>query len=110
MSINKQFTKDISTELSRHNVGELTPGVTKRRYEPAEGVKKLNERIHRESSLVDKTKNLPFTFSKPKKPAKQEVKICSNCKSFVNVNKNTVGIICSNCKQYSKVEEVSIEE
>lgn len=107
--MNKEFQKDIQRAVAKENVGELTPGATPRRYEPAGGVKKLNERIHRESSQMDKHGNLPFTFSKPKKSAKSEVKVCNNCDAYVSVTKNTVGVICSNCKTYSSVREVSLD-
>lgn len=87
-------------------VGELTPGATKRRWEPEEGVTKLNERIHKESKYLNDHKNLEFNFSKPKKASKREWKKCLKCGHVSYVPKNTVGIICSKCKQYSSVEEV----
>jgi len=104
------FSKGISNDLKDTHVGELSPGQTGRRYEPEEGVANLNRRIHRESDYVDKYKNLPFTFSKPKKIKKTIIKVCKNCKYPVSVNKDTVGIICRKCNTYSQVEEVSIEK
>jgi len=106
----EDFSKGMTKDLNGSNVGELTPGQTGRRYEPEEGVSKLNDRIHRESEYTDKYKDLPFTFSKPKKFKKTIIKVCKNCKHPVGVNKDTVGIICSKCKTYSQVEETSIEE
>jgi ribosomal protein S27AE len=109
--MNKELTKHIRKTLNNTNINaELTPGSVDRRYEPAGGVKAHNERIHRESSYVDKYKNLPFTFSKPKKAKPLTTKVCANCGSPVSVTRHTVGIICSKCKKYSEVVEVSIEE
>lgn len=86
--------------------GELSPGTIGRRWEPEGGVKKHNERIHRESSYVDANMNLPFTFSKPKKGGKRQYMKCSKCGHIVYVSVNTVGIICKECSTYSSVEEV----
>jgi len=84
----------------------LDPGVTKRRWEPEEGTRKLNERIHRESKSVDDHSNLPFTFSKPKKPKRHNVVECKECGHLASVPINTVGMICAECKQYVTVEGV----
>jgi hypothetical protein len=106
----EDFSKGVTKDLNDGSVGELSPGQTGRRYEPEEGVANLNRRIHRESDYVDKYKNLPFTFSKPKKLKKTMVKVCKNCKYPVGVNKDTVGIICSKCHTYSQVEDIYIEK
>lgn len=90
-------------------IGELRPGSTPRRWEPEEGVGKLNSRIHKESSLVDKYGNMPFTFSKPKKSGKTKLVRCTNCKTIKLVNKNCTSIICSTCNQYAKTEDLSNE-
>ena len=108
--MNDQFKKDVQKSIKSQNIGELTPGTTPRRYEPIEGTNNLNKRIHRESSYVDKHSNLPFSFSKPTKPAKPAAKICNNCEAYVHVTKNTIGVICPSCKTYSSVREVAIEE
>ena len=84
----------------------LNPGVTKRRWEPEKGVRKLNERIHRESRAVDAYSNLPFTFSKPKKPKRQNVVECKECGHMTSVPVNTIGMICAECKKYVSVGEV----
>lgn len=106
---NKELTKAVTKHLKNSNLGgskELSPGATGRRYEPASGIKKHNERIHRESKWMDDNKNLPFTFSKPKKSARGCYKKCSNCGDIKHVNINTVGIECKNCHQYSSLEEI----
>jgi len=106
---NKELTKAISKGLKKSNLGgskELSPG-TGRRFEPAGGVNKLNERIHKESKWADDNKNLPFTFSKPRKAQKAKTVKCKNCGAIKSVNKNTVGVICTECKQYSGVEEIN---
>lgn len=108
--MNDEYSKNIAKHLKNQGMGELEPGTTGRRYEPAEGVNNLNKRIHKESEYTDRNKNMPFTFSKPKKAKRSVVRICSNCKRLVSVNKDTVGIICRYCKEYASVEEVYIEE
>lgn len=111
--VNKELSKAVSKHLKKSNLGgskELSPGSTGRRYEPASGVKKHNERIHKESKYMDDNKKLPFTFSKPKKSQKTKLVKCKNCGDIKRVNKNTVGVICESCKQYSGVEEINEQE
>lgn len=88
-------------------IGSLSPGATKRRWEPVGGVNKHNERIHRESKYADEYKNLPFTFSKPKKSGRRQYMECSECGNVVYVSINTVGIICKECNAYVSVKEVT---
>jgi hypothetical protein len=83
--------------------GKLSPGTTKRRWEPPSGTLKHNEKIHRESKYADSHKNLPFTFSKPKKAGRRQYMECNNCGHVIYVSVNTVGIICSECKSYVSV-------
>lgn len=86
--------------------GELRPGATPRRWEPECGVKKLNDKIHKESKFADDHKNLPFSFRKPPKPiAKSSILVCDNCGAYVGGTVATVGIICRSCNQYSTVSE-----
>lgn len=108
--MNDEYSKNIAKHLKKQNMGELAPGETARRYEPNEGLNNLNTRIHKESDYIDKHKDMPFTFTKPRKAKKSVLKICSNCKEYISVNKDTVGIICSHCKTYANVEEVHIEK
>ncbi len=84
----------------------LEPGATKRRYEPEKGIRKHNERIHRESKTVGDHSNLPFTFSKPSKPKRHNTVECKECGYTVSVPINTVGMICVGCKKYVSVGEV----
>lgn len=87
--------------------GELRPGVTPRRWEPEEGVKKLNERIHRESKYADDNKNLPFSFSKPKKARASSTALsCDNCGNISYASRITIGVICRSCGKFSTVSEV----
>ena len=107
---NKAFIQDVSKGIKNSDLGgsrELTPGAVGRRYEPEVGVQKHNERIHKESKWADDNKNLPFTFSKPKKAQRQKLVKCKNCGALKYVNKTTVGIICNECKEYSGVEEIN---
>lgn len=87
-------------------IGELSPGATPRRWEPPGGIKKHNERIHRESRFADDHKNLPFTFSKPKKPGRRSIFECSECGYMFSSSVNNVGIICPECKKFTKTKEV----
>lgn len=88
-------------------IGELRPGATPRRWEPEEGVGKLNARIHRESRFADKHKNLPFSFRKPPKAAGRSLVIkCDNCGNVTRGTTATVGIICKKCNKFSTVTGV----
>lgn len=91
------------------NIGELSPGSTPRRWEPEGGVRKHNEKIHRESQFVDKHKKLPFSFSKPSRSTRKTYMECTKCGHIVHISINTVGIICNECKTYNDVREVSFE-
>ncbi len=91
-------------------VGELSPGTTKRRWDPEGGLKAHNEKIHRESSYMDHHGNLPFAFSKPRKSGRRQYKECDKCGHVVYVSVNTVGIICNECKAYVNVKEVLMSE
>ena len=109
--MNKAFLKDIEKAVKNTSVNqELSPGAAGRRWEPEEGVKKLNKKIHRESKYMDDHSKLPFTFSKPKKHQKSKYVRCLNCGYVTIASKNTVGIICKECKAYSSVEEVNVDE
>lgn len=103
--VNETFIKDLNKSLRKDTINtELTPG-TPRRYEPEQGIRKHNERIHAESSFADKSKNLPFSFSKPAKNKIIRIKFCSNCGAPAEVNKNAFGIICATCKKYARLLE-----
>lgn len=84
-------------------IGELPPGVTKRRWEPEMGINKHRERIHRDSASNDA---MPFKFSKPKKPGRKSYYRCNNCDYVFQSSINTVGVICRECKEFSSVAEV----
>jgi len=88
-------------------VGELRPGVTKRRWEPEEGISKLNKRIHKESKFADDHKNLPFSFKKPQKSLPRTTAVsCDNCGNIVYGTRITVGVVCRSCGKFSTVSEV----
>jgi formylmethanofuran dehydrogenase subunit E len=110
-NMNNEFIKDISKAVSKTKLKqELSAGATPRRFEPEGGVKKLNERIHRESKYSDLHKNLPFSFRKPPKPIGRSTCVrCKNCGHLFYGTTATVGIICSNCKQFSATEEVELD-
>ena len=108
--VNSEYKKDMAKLIRNSNSGtfgsqEIEPGTVGRRYDPAIGTKKHNERIHRESKWADDNKNLPFSFSKSKKPSRPRLVVCCNCGNVTSATINTVGIICAECRQYSNVEE-----
>lgn len=110
--VNNEFSKDIAKHVKNSDLGsgrELKPGEMGRRYEPTLGVKKHNERIHKESKQMDKYGNLPFSFSKPdfgKGPAPSSVQ-CDNCGRVTSASVNTIGIICRGCNTYSSVTQLN---
>jgi hypothetical protein len=108
--MNREFIKDVAKSIKNTNLNqELAPG-SGRRYEPEEGVGKLNRRIHRESAYADSHKNLPFTFRKPpKNKGRSNYVSCDNCGYIFSGTTATVGIICSNCNTFSSVSEVTID-
>ena len=112
--VNKAFSDDIKKHLSKKSVSsEHAPGEVGRRYEPTLGVKKHNERIHRESKIQDKHGNLDFKFSKPdfgKVKGKNAVKICNNCNTYVYVKEPSIHAICYlKCKCYSKLPDATFD-
>jgi len=108
--MNSEFQKDLKRHMKSTNTGELAPGTTKRRYTPVGGERRHRERIHKESKLADDWKNLPFTFSKPKKPKRAALVKCNNCGHITTCSVDTVGIICNNCHKFSSVSEVLNEQ
>jgi len=103
--VNKSLSKDIDRIFSADNSKtELSPG-SKRRYDPIHGERKHNARIHRENAITDKSKPLPFSFSKPPKSKNGHlvIKVCSTCGKEVFVKENCIGIICSGCRTYSSL-------
>jgi len=108
--VNSEFQKDLSRYMKRTPTGgELSPGTTKRRYTPPGGEKRHRERIHKESKFADDWKNLPFKFSKPKKPKRKRLIRCDNCGHIISGSVDTVGVICNNCHKFSTVSEVEDE-
>jgi hypothetical protein len=93
-------------EIDSLGVGELSPGSTPRRYVPEKGLRKHNERIHRESKYADSNKNLPFSFRKPRKSGRQSLFECPLCGYILSSSVNTVGFICSGCKKFVNAKEV----
>jgi len=87
-------------------MAEIAPGSADRRYDPEIGLRKHRERIHRDSKRSDE-KNLPFTFSKPKRGNPSNTLYeCEECGSQFFGGKNTFMIICTTCKDVRKVVKV----
>lgn len=91
-------------------MGELAPGSTPRRWIPEGGVRKHNERIHRESKYADDNKNLPFTFSKPKKGKKTDDFGCAECGRVFSASVSTVMVVCPDCKKVTKAVRITEDE
>ena len=77
-----------------------------RRWVPPGGIKKHNEKIHRESKIADDHKNLPFTFSKPTKDKRHEWFECVECGRVISAPVNTVMCVCPDCKKATKVKVI----
>jgi len=109
--MNKQFTKDLKKAIIKEPIKQvLDAGSTPRRYEPESGLKKHNERIHKESKYVDSHKNLPFSFRKPLKPMGKSAYLqCDNCGQVITGTVFTVGVVCNSCGKFSTVTEVLID-
>lgn len=109
--MNQQHIKDIQKGvINTPSLNQELPAGTPRRYEPTLGVKKHNERIHRESRHTDHYKNMPFTFSKPPKARGSSIYVkCDNCGNVTSATTITVGIICKKCSKFSSVTEVNCD-
>ena len=80
-------------------------GAGKRRWEPAGGLQKHNEKIRKESKQADQ-KNLPFTFSKPVRRTCHDYFECDGCGSIMSLPRNTIMVVCSGCKELRKVTKL----
>jgi len=112
MGLNKQYKKDCKKCVLANKSSNqfLSPGTMDRRWIPSGGLRKHNEKIHRESRRADHYENLPFTFSKPNKPKGQSIYVkCNNCGHILSATTITVGIICPACKKFSTVSKVEPE-
>jgi len=108
--MNEQFVKDIAKGVQQSKIQQELPPGSPRRFEPEEGVRKLNERIHKESKTADDWKNLPFSFRKPLKPMGRSMAVsCDNCGHVTYGTTATVGMICKSCNEFSTVTEVQFD-
>jgi hypothetical protein len=105
--MNEQFVKDVTKAVQQTKLNQvLDPGSTPRRYTPSSGERAHRERIHRESKIAD-SKNLPFTFSKPKTSGRSSYFSCNNCGYIFRSSVNTVGAVCNECKKFSACTELT---
>ena len=106
--MNQQLINDVAKAVRNTEINQsLSPGSVGRRYEPKEGIKAHNERIHRESKFADDHKKLPFTFKKPStSKGRSALVACDNCGNVTSGTTATVGIVCRACGKFSKVHEV----
>ncbi len=88
-------------------MGELSPGVTGRRWIPEGGERKHNEKIHRESKFADDHKNLLFELSGPPRRGKHILYECVECGHRLSARKNIVMVVCSGCKKATKVVRIN---
>lgn len=71
----------------------------------AMGTKAYREKIHKDSKFIDDHKNLPFTFSKPKKSKASNILfICPGCEKELFITEDTLMIICEHCKTLSRTK------
>ncbi len=101
-----ELVKAVERNLKNTSIDSTLPPGSPRRWEPEQGIKKHNEHIHRESKYADDHKNLPFSFSKPKRDIKCTLFVCNSCGEFMYSSINTVGVICRSCKKFVKVSKV----
>jgi hypothetical protein len=70
------------------------------------GKRKYRERIHKDAKFSSDNKNLPYSFSKPKKEkATNRHFECSVCQEDLFGTEDTYLIICSKCGHVNKVRE-----
>jgi len=101
---NSVFKKDIQKMVDSTKIEQVYSPGRGRRVEPEGGVKKHNERIHRESKFAKENKNLPFSFRKPPKPVgKSKLIECKECGHMISGTDKTVGFVCSNCSKFVSV-------
>lgn len=108
--MNQQLVNDIAKGIKSESINqELSPG-SPRRYTPEGGVRRHNERIHKESKYADDWKSLPFSFRKPPKPrGRSTAIICDNCGHITHGSTATVGMICTACKKFVSVSEIEVD-
>ena len=92
---------------------QIPPHLSPHREAPnkhEKGSRKYKEWIHKESKRADDYKNLPFTFSKPKrsKPLTRSV-FCTHCNDSTFVTETTVAVICRSCGKFYRVSEKNSE-
>jgi hypothetical protein len=84
--MNEQFINDVKKAVQQTPLNQELPPGTPRRYEPVSGIKAHNNKIHKESKIAD-NKNLPFTFSKPRKSGRSITFKCDNMDSIRNLTR-----------------------
>jgi hypothetical protein len=75
------------------------------------GSKKYREMISKQTR-IENQKNLPYSFSAPKKSgARNVICQCPHCEDTTAVTKNTIMVICGQCKKsYSVTEENTLKK
>jgi rubrerythrin len=69
------------------------------------GTKAYKEKIHRESKYAKDHKNLPISFSKPKKQKAQNILfICLECGHEMFITEDTLFIVCSACNKLNRTK------
>jgi len=75
-----------------------------RRWVPEGGLSKHRDKIHKGSKVAD-TKNLPFSFSKPRREATTYFECVACGRQFV-AGKNTIMVICPDCNKVTKARKI----
>lgn len=70
------------------------------------GPKAYKNRIKRDSEFADKSKDLPYSFSKPKKtkPARVYVE-CGDCSKDLFVTDEAILVVCGSCKGITRIKD-----
>lgn len=64
------------------------------------------EKIHRESKFADDHKNLPFTFSKPKKSKpNRDVYQCGKCDRIIRMDASRTHAIACRCGNFMVIDK-----
>lgn len=67
------------------------------------------EKIHKESKFADDNKNLPFTFSKPKKPKpNRDAYQCSECSRIIPMDAPRTHAIACRCGNFMVIDKDKI--
>lgn len=101
------FNEHLNQERARR-FGESSPKLYPERYKEYL-TKKRREQIHKESKFAGDHKNLPFTFSKPKKPTPhRDIYQCEECGHILHISASRTHAVICRCNNFIIIEEDKI--